>query len=127
MASVIRLDTHVVVWLYAGRDDQLSGRAIELIDQNVCVVSPMVELELTYLNEIGRLTASGADILADLDGRIGLKRSDERFAAVVAAAASAHWTHDPFDRLIVGDASASGCQLVTKDAHIRENFSLATW
>lgn len=124
---MIRLDTHVVVWLYSGDVDRLSGGARELIESNEPVISPAVELELTFLHEIERLTVTGADIVADLRERIGLSASTETFGAVVAAAASLHWTRDPFDRLIVADALASGASLITKDAGIRDQCRHALW
>jgi PIN domain nuclease of toxin-antitoxin system len=37
------------------------------------------------------------------------------------------WTRDPFDRLIVGQASANGAVLVTKDAGIRQNYKQSIW
>jgi hypothetical protein len=36
----------------------------------------MVQLELSYLHELGRLTIGGADILSALQRRIRLRRSD---------------------------------------------------
>lgn len=123
----IHCDTHVVAWLYAERLDMMSADGRSLIDDRDLVVSPMVELELTYLHEIGRLRAPGAVILADLVERLGMKRSDSSFSSVAAAAASLSWTRDPFDRIIAGDASASACQLLTKDQHMLDNFELAVW
>ncbi len=123
----IRLDTHVVVWLYDGRLDRFSDRSLRLIDEQVPTISPMVELELTYLHEIGRLTTLPGAMVNDLESRIGLQRSSERFDAVVAAAASLSWTRDAFDRLIAGDASAAACELLTKDRYILEHFPLAVW
>jgi len=51
-----RLDMHVVAWLYAGLVEQLSDTARELVERCDLIVSPTVELELTYLHEIGRTT-----------------------------------------------------------------------
>ena len=89
--------------------------------------SPMVGLELTYLHEIGRLTVSGPEILADLAERVGLKPSDQTLAAVTAAANALTWTRDSFDRLIVGDALAANVRLLTKDRTILDNTQIAFW
>jgi PIN domain nuclease of toxin-antitoxin system len=124
---MIRLDTHVVVWLYTGESERLSQTVVEAIEGTKPVISPMVQLELTYLHEIGRLTISGADIIADLHERIGLQLSDITMTAVINAATSLTWTRDPFDRLIVGDALAANARLLTKDETIRAHSSLATW
>jgi PIN domain nuclease of toxin-antitoxin system len=127
MEGVIRLDTHVVVWLFTGETEQLSAAAIEAIEQRPLVVSPMVQLELSYLHEIGRLRVGGADIIADLERRVGLRRSDLPLDALVYTAAALTWTRDPFDRLIVADALVAGAALVTKDRSIHDHTSIARW
>ncbi len=127
MASVIRLDTHVVAWLYAGEVDRLSDNARRSIDREVLAISPLVQLELTFLHEIGRLRVDGATIVDDLRGRIGLAVSDVPLVASVAAAEPLGWTRDPFDRLIVADALAAGSPLLTRDEVIRANIATATW
>jgi PIN domain nuclease of toxin-antitoxin system len=127
MDGVIRLDTHVVVWLYTGETEQLSTPAVAAIEQHELVVSPMVQLELSYLHEIGRLTIGGADIIGDLERRVGLRRSDVVLEALVDTAASLTWTRDPFDRLIVADALVAGAALVTKDRTIHDHTTIARW
>jgi PIN domain nuclease of toxin-antitoxin system len=130
MERVIRLDTHVVVWLFTGETEQLSAaaiEAIEAIEQHLLVVSPMVQLELSYLHEIGRLRVGGADIIADLENRVGPRRSDLPLDALVDTAAALTWTRYPFDRLIVADALVAGAALVTKDRSLHDHTSIARW
>ncbi|MGI9054091.1 MAG: type II toxin-antitoxin system VapC family toxin [Ilumatobacteraceae bacterium] len=125
---MIRLDTHVVLWLYTGDTDRLGPAVNAALDaDDDLAISPIVELELTYLHEIGRLNVSGAQVTADLRARLGLALSDLSMASVVAAAAALTWTRDPFDRLIVGDALAANGVLVTKDESILEHVHLARW
>ncbi len=124
---MIRLDTHAVVWLYTGEVERFTASGIAAVDREDLVVSPVVELELTYLHETGRLTVGGPTILADLRERIDLRASDRSMASVVAAAHPLSWTRDPFDRLIVGDALSADCRLLTKDRTITEHCSLAQW
>lgn len=124
---MIRLDTHVVAWLHAGMVDRLSPHAIDAIESSELAVSPMVELELTYLHEVGRLSVPGAEIIADLRDRIGLRASELPMATVVNAAIAMSWTRDPFDRLITADAFASGASLLTKDEQIQRNYDNARW
>ena len=62
---MIRLDSHVVVWLYAGQVERLSSRARALLEDHDAVISPIVELELTFLHEIERITASADQITMD--------------------------------------------------------------
>jgi PIN domain nuclease of toxin-antitoxin system len=127
MEAVVRLDTHIVVWLYAGETERFSSSATDAINNNDLVISPMVELELTYLFEIGRLSVNGPTIVGDLRSRIGLSISDNSMAAVMHAAGALSWTRDPFDRIIVGDAIAADTKLITKDQTIRDHSSLAVW
>ncbi len=127
MAGVIRLDSHVVVWLYTGEVERLSPVAIEALESHDLVVSPMVQLELTYLHEIGRLTVGGADIIGDLRERVGLQLSAVPMHTVVNAATPLSWTRDPFDRLIVADATVAACDLITKDETIHAHVPLARW
>ena len=124
---MIRLDTHVVVWLYTGETERFSETAVEGLETHDLVISPMVQLELTYLHEIGRLTVSGAEIVGDLVERVGLRLSDASLAAVVHAAASLTWTRDPFDRLIVADALVAATDLLTKDSVILDHVPIAHW
>ncbi|MBI4883389.1 MAG: transposase [Actinobacteria bacterium] len=127
MARVIRLDTHAVVWLYTGELERFTTQGRELLESEQLTVSPIVQLELTYLHEIDRLRIGGADILGDLESRVRLYTANQPLLGVVQAGASLTWTHDPFDRLIVGDALAANCPLLTKDDVIRSNLSLAIW
>jgi PIN domain nuclease of toxin-antitoxin system len=127
VATLIRLDTHVVVWVYSGQVRRLSDRAREAIDTEEVAVSPAVELELAFLNQVGRLRVTADEIVADLRQRVGLTISNVTFTSVVGAAEPLDWTRDPFDRLIVGDAIATNATLLTKDELIREHCPLAMW
>jgi PIN domain nuclease of toxin-antitoxin system len=127
VAGSVRLDTHVVVWLYAGDVVRISPTGLRLLQSQTPTISPIVQLELTYLHEIGRLTVGGADIVGDLTSRIGLQLSTQPMLSVVQAAASLTWTRHPFDRMIVADAIASNTTLLTKDETIRSNTTIAAW
>jgi PIN domain nuclease of toxin-antitoxin system len=111
----IYLDTHVVVWLYAGETSKLSQAAEELINTNDLLISPIVLLEMNYLYEIGRISQPAETAFSDLSERIGLKVCEKSFSEAVSQALSLSWTRDPFDRLIVGHASINGDRLLTKD------------
>lgn len=124
---MIYLDTHVVVWLYAGLVDKFSLAARQLINDNEVRISPIVRLELQYLAEIQRLTAGADLIVADLFQRIGLTLCDQPFDGVVSQAVTLTWTRDPFDRLIVAQAGLHGDVLISKDARILANYSHARW
>jgi PIN domain nuclease of toxin-antitoxin system len=127
VASLIRLDTHVVVWMYTGEVQKLSSVATELLETCDLMISPIVQLELGFLHETGRLTVASGDIVGDLASRVGLRLSPVELIAAVHAAAPLTWTRDPFDRLIAGDALAANSQLLTKDHLMLQCLSLATW
>ena len=122
---MIYLDTHIVVWLYAGEVDKLSRRAKALLNENDILISPIVRLELQYLAEINRITVHAPEILKDLSSTIGLKICDQDFDAVITRAMDMNWTRDPFDRIIAAHASAKNSFLVTRNQIILKNYSKA--
>ena len=121
------LDTHVVIWLYAGQLAKLSTQARERIDEDDLLISPAVQLELEYLKEIGRFKTSPPKILSALERDIGLAVCELPFSKVVESALTQRWVRDPFDRLIVGQAKANEATLVTKDEKIRANYKRSVW
>lgn len=128
MAALTYLDTHVAAWLYAGRVDLLTPRAAGIIDEeDELAISPAVVLELEYLREIGRLTVGGNAIAQGLSAQIGIRLHDLPFAVVVESALDLDWTRDPFDRLIVAQATLTKSALLTKDRSIRRHYRQATW
>lgn len=124
---MIYLDTHVVVWLYAGEVGRLGTRARAALETQELRVSPMVLLELEYLREIGRISARPEKIRTALALDLGLHVCALPMADAVAVALGLDWTRDPFDRLICGHAGARRAGLVTKDETIRANFPKAIW
>jgi PIN domain nuclease of toxin-antitoxin system len=70
VAAVIYLDTHVVVWLYAGDLELLPHGVRDLLEGEELVISPMVELELQYLYESGRTSQPGRVVVDALDEEI---------------------------------------------------------
>ena len=124
---MIYLDTHVVVWLYTGQVEKLSSHAKELINENDIYVSGIVRLELQYLHEIKRITDKSDEILLDLSNRVGLKVCDKSFNSIVGKALELSWTRDPFDRIIVANATLNASILVTRDQNILGNYEKAKW
>ncbi len=124
---MIYLDTHVVVWLYAGKVENLSEQAKELINDHEVIISQVVRLELQYLFEIQRITYEGNEIVFDLSDRIGLKMCGKSFNTIVNSALDFSWTRDPFDRIIVANAAINRNILVTKDQNILANYEKAMW
>ncbi len=124
---MIFVDTHVVVWLYANEWARFPTPTRLLIENSDLSISPVVTLELAYLEETGRLNTSSETIIDDLTRRVGLSVSDTPFAQVCFEARRLNWTRDPFDRIIAAHALADKTQLLTKDATIRMHLDLAVW
>ncbi len=124
----IYLDTHILVWLYQDGAARLTAPAVRAIEEaELLLISPMVELELTYLHEIARINCQARDILDSLRRDIGLETCKQPFATVVGAALSLVWTRDPFDRIIVAQAAHRESPLLTADQNIREHYLGAVW
>jgi len=124
---LIYLDTHVVVWLYTGQSEKLSEQARDLINEHEVYISPVVRLELQYLYEIHCITDEANEIILDLLDRIGLKICDKSFNTIASEALNLSWTRDPFDRIIVANASSNNNILITRDQNILDNYEKAFW
>jgi PIN domain nuclease of toxin-antitoxin system len=125
--ALIYLDTHVVVWLYARRLDLLSWAARSRLEDDQILISPMVLLEMDFLQEVGRIATRGLPIYEELHLRLGLDLCRLQFSRVIEAASSLEWTRDPFDRVIVGHASAADSDLLTRDTVIAQHYRRAVW
>jgi PIN domain nuclease of toxin-antitoxin system len=117
----------VVGWLYAGVDQRIPNSIRELVESEEPFVSPIVELELTYLYEVGRVTEPATAPLGALRRTIGLRVADVSVAALVGAATEIAWTRDPFDRMIAAQAIVADVPLITADRTILANLPLARW
>ncbi len=124
---MIYLDTHVVVWLFAGQTERLSETARFYINANDIFISPIVSLELQFLFEIERITQKPKTVVSALSDAIGLGICDKDFYQVVQCAQPYSWTRDPFDRIIVAQAALNGNALITKDQTILTHFKHAVW
>ena len=83
---MIYLDTHVVAWLYTGDLGLFPAGVRRWLEEEELLISPMVELELQYLHEVGRTKVPGAEVVAALAAEIGLSRCDLPFEQVIAEA-----------------------------------------
>ncbi len=121
------LDTHVVVWLYAGQVNKFTPTGRQQINSSDLFISPIVRLELQYLNEIGRIRENAEIIVADLGDRIGLVLEDAPLNELTSIGINEQWTRDPFDRLIVSHAKLRQATLLTRDATIAQHYDRALW
>lgn len=121
--ETLYLDTHIVVWLRQKELDKFSKRALDAIENaHALLISPMVMMELKYLQEIGRLTDTPYNILGDLNAMIDLRVDEVDMFEVIKKSLSLEWTRDPFDRLIVANAMVRDYSLLTKDEKILANY-----
>ncbi len=70
---MIFLDTHIIVWLYAGLVEKLTVKVIQAIETHELYISEVVRLELQYLFEIGRITATATEMINELVKNAWLK------------------------------------------------------
>jgi PIN domain nuclease of toxin-antitoxin system len=128
VVKALYLDTHVLVWLYQDGAARLTAEGVRVIEEaEQLLISPMVELELTYLHEISRINCPASVILDSLRRDIGLETCKMPFASVVGEALAHNWTRDPFDRLIVAQAAHRSARLLTADQNIRQHYPAAIW
>ena len=126
--EAVYLDTHVVVWLFAGEVEKLSSRVVEIIEDRELLISPMVSLELRFLYEIGRLRYDRKEVLSSLERTVDLRVDDISFAVLTEESAAQDWTRDPFDRMIVAHAKCSdNATLLSRDGKILEHYDRAVW
>ena len=127
MERSVFLDTHVVLWLHAGRVDIFPERVQDILKSTDLVISSFVELELSYLYEIERVEVEPKRIIAHLEKDLGLRRWDSPLSDLVQIASIHRWTRDPFDRLIVSQADLLELQLISKDKIIQKNYPRTFW
>jgi len=127
MESLIFLDTHVAVWLYSGEFNLFKPKTLKLINENPVCISHIVRLEMKYLNEIGRISLQPDVIIAALAAEIGLVYSDNNIDRIISQAIHLDFTRDPFDRIIVADASINNSIVISKDSNIIKNYKNTVW
>jgi PIN domain nuclease of toxin-antitoxin system len=122
------IDTHVVLWLAAGKMSRLSTKAKGLLDRSELLLSAMAFLELEYLHELGKTKFRASDMLQKVEYEAGLRLCDLPFPRIASAALEEKWTRDPFDRLIVANAKANGfAWLISADEQMRKHYPRTVW
>jgi PIN domain nuclease of toxin-antitoxin system len=122
------LDTHIVLWLAAGKVNRLETRAKRLIETAELLLPAMAFLELEYLNELGKTKFPARDLLEKVQHETNLRLCELPFSLIASAALDEKWTRDPFDRLIVANAKANGfAWLISADEQIRKHYPRTVW
>ncbi len=127
MTDRIFLDTHAVIWLAEGKSEKFSLKSHDLLSKNKLLISPMVRLELFYLQQKLRFNEAPDVTLAMLGERINLQVDELPFNSLIGSSLQIGWTRDVFDLLITAQAKFYNCPLLTKDRIITANYSQAVW
>lgn len=120
----ILLDTHLFLWALSA-PSKLSAAARKQIDAAEVFVSAASIWEISIKSAIGKLDADPDELLAGVEpaGFSMLPITGEH-AAKVAKLAPIH--KDPFDRILVAQASVEPMILLTNDDTLRDYGSLVT-
>ena len=126
--SLAYLDTHVAVYLYYGRTEELSVEAVRHIEEHDLLLSPMALLEFEYLYNKNKISVNSSTLFLELQATFGIGLCALPFGKVAREACTLGWTNDPFDRLIVAQAQANHrTLLITRDRLIRSHYAGAVW
>jgi PIN domain nuclease of toxin-antitoxin system len=113
------LDTHTLLWFALG-DPQLSARAsASIVDPaSIKLVSPASYWEIAIKMSLGKYTLNKPfeeffRNAIDLNGFIHLPIEPRHAAALIAMP---HHHKDPFDRLLIAQATVEGIPIVSADA-----------
>lgn len=111
------LDTHVVLW-WLDDPNQLSDDARDAIAEpaNQVFVSSVVAWEIAIKRSLGKLTAPPDIASAIVDA--GLEELPVKFNHAWAVEALPKHHRDPFDRMLIAQAVAENCTLVSRDTVI---------
>ncbi len=112
------LDTHVLLWWLA--DSPLSDPAAEAIadTRNEVLVSAASAWEVSIKKALGKLTAP--DDLVDELTSSGFTPLNITLLHGMAAGSLPRHHDDPFDRMLVAQATLEGLTVVTRDARFGE-------
>jgi PIN domain nuclease of toxin-antitoxin system len=121
------LDTHLVLWWMAGEASRISEKALAALGSERVepIVSAVTVWEAAIKRRLGKLDAPG-DLLPQLEGAgVELLPITARHADLVASLPLYH--RDPFDRLLVAQATIEGLALVSDDESLRRYDIEVVW
>lgn len=112
------LDTHVVLW-WLGDDPTLSAEIKASIDDEpAAYVSPVTIWEVAIKQSLGKIKAPSN--VVELIRDAGFTELPIRFDHAIVAGRLPAIHRDPFDRMLVAQASVDDLTLVTRDSAIRQ-------
>lgn len=119
-SSEVLLDTHTLLWLVS-TPDEVSQAARDILEQKTCTIwiSAASAWEIAIKTRLGRLDgepllSAWSDITADMTAtELPIEGADAIFAGRLT------WQHrDPFDRMLVAQATRRSLTIATRDVQI---------
>ncbi len=124
------LDTHALLW-WLFDDPNLSERARAAITEraNTVIVSSASAWEIATKWRLGRLPEAGDAVrrLPELLVECGFETLSVSVLHALAAGALTTAHRDPFDRMLIAQATLEELTLVTKDTAISNSFANVLW
>lgn len=121
------LDTHLVLWWMNGEASRISKKGLAALGSEGIepIVSAVTIWEVAIKRGLGKLEAPD-DLLTQLEGAgVELLPVSARHADLVASLPPHH--RDPFDRLLVAQATLEGIALVSDDKAFRRYDIEIVW
>ena len=112
------LDTHVVLWWLEDPDKICEKAVDEIAGAEKVLVSAVVAWEIAIKRALGKLTAPH-----NLEAAIASAGFDQlavTHSHALATESLPDHHRDPFDRMLIAQASLEGCTLVTRDDKIKK-------
>lgn len=121
----ILLDTHVYLWAVAGSPQlkQPARRIIQAADE--VHVSAASIWEIAIKTRLGKIEADAAELAAAIDAS-GFVELPVRAAHAAAVAGLELHHHDPFDRILIAQATVEPLRFLTSDATLARYSDLVT-
>lgn len=115
------LDSHAIVWFIEGSALFSKTALRAIIDlANESFISPVTAWELAIKSSIGKLTLQTSldDFIDLISNRSGLKPLQISAAHIKAVARLPLHHRDPFDRMLIAQATVEGMTLISSDGAI---------
>jgi PIN domain nuclease of toxin-antitoxin system len=121
------LDTHLVLWWMEGEVSKISERALATLGSEGMepVVSAVTVWEVAIKRSLGKVKARGGMLNEIERAGVELLPVTARHADLVASLPLHH--RDPFDRLLVAQATAENIPLVSSDESLRRYDVEVIW